>query len=127
MTRNGGTHHVTKIEVAPHASSSHPRRRDIMSGLATLGFSTFLKPGASRAQGAGRIDVHHHILPPKYMAELAHLDPAEKLQPWWTPALSIEDMDKNGVATALTSLTQPAVWFGDVATGRRLARESNDY
>jgi predicted TIM-barrel fold metal-dependent hydrolase len=76
---------------------------------------------------APRIDVHHHILPPRYMAELATLAPAEKLQPWWTPAQSIEDMDKNGITTAITSLTQPAVWFDDVATARRLARESNDY
>jgi len=88
------------VQAAENSTRSNPRRCDVVSGLAALGLSTLLKPAAARAQSAGRVDVHHHILPPKYMAELAHLAPAEKLQPWWKPALSIEDMDKNGVATA---------------------------
>ncbi len=61
------------------------------------------------------------------MAELKKLAPQETLQPWWTPAKSIEDMDKSGIATSLVSLTQPQVWFGDAAIARRLIRESNEY
>ena len=45
----------------------------------------------------------------------------------WTPARSLEDMDQNGIAMSMLSLMQPGVWFGDVALGRRIARESNDY
>jgi predicted TIM-barrel fold metal-dependent hydrolase len=45
----------------------------------------------------------------------------------WTPQRSIEDMDKAGVATAITSVTTPGVWIGDHEQGRRLARDSNDY
>lgn len=72
-----------------------------------------------------RIDVHHHIVAPGFVAELR-----ARLQPptlHWTPARSIEDMDHAGVATAITSVTTPGVWIGDDAQGRRLARESNDY
>jgi predicted TIM-barrel fold metal-dependent hydrolase len=74
---------------------------------------------------AHRIDVHHHIVSPGFVAELR-----SRLQPptlAWTPARSIEDMDKSGVATAITSVTTPGVWIGDHEQGRRLARDSNDY
>ena len=40
---------------------------------------------------------------------------------------SLEDMDKAGVATSITSITTPGVWIGDNAQGRRVARECNDY
>src|SRR6266699_5616594 len=72
-----------------------------------------------------RIDVHHHIAPPRYIEEMKSL-----LQPptlAWTPERSIEDMDKAGVATSITSITTPGVWIGDHEQGRRLARECNDY
>jgi 6-methylsalicylate decarboxylase len=72
-----------------------------------------------------RIDVHHHIAPPKFVAEMREL-----LQPptlAWTPERSLEDMDQSGVATAITSITTPGIWIGDHPQGRRLARECNDY
>jgi 6-methylsalicylate decarboxylase len=72
-----------------------------------------------------RIDIHHHIVSPGFVEELK-----SRLQPPtlnWTPARSIEDMDRAGVATAITSVTTPGVWIGDHEQGRRLARESNDY
>jgi 6-methylsalicylate decarboxylase len=72
-----------------------------------------------------RIDVHHHIAPPEFVAELKAI-----LQPQilaWTPERSLEDMDRAGVALAVTSITTPGVWLGDDAQGRRLARISNDY
>lgn len=74
-----------------------------------------------------RIDVHHHISPPGYIAEL---DPKglltrETLQ--WTPQQSLDLMDKGSVQVALTSITTPGLWFGDVAAARKLARLCNDY
>jgi 6-methylsalicylate decarboxylase len=72
-----------------------------------------------------RIDVHHHIVSPGFVAELKSLLQPPTLN--WTPERSIEDMDKAGVATAITSVTTPGVWIGDHEQGRRLARDSNDY
>ncbi|HEY8581117.1 MAG TPA: amidohydrolase family protein, partial [Beijerinckiaceae bacterium] len=45
----------------------------------------------------------------------------------WTPARSLEQMDKFGIRTAMTSLSNPGTWFGDAQEARRLARMSNDY
>jgi predicted TIM-barrel fold metal-dependent hydrolase len=72
-----------------------------------------------------RIDTHHHIAPPKFVEEMRAL-----LQPptlAWSIERSLEDMDKAGVATAITSITTPGVWIGDNEQGRRVARECNDY
>jgi predicted TIM-barrel fold metal-dependent hydrolase len=77
------------------------------------------------AAKAHRIDVHHHVAPPKYIEEMRSL-----LQPPtinWTPEKSLADMDEAGVATAILSITTPGVWIGDHAHGRRVARECNEY
>jgi 6-methylsalicylate decarboxylase len=78
-----------------------------------------------------RIDVHHHILPPDYVRtvgdhRIGPLIVAGKT-PEWTPRRSIEAMDRNGIATAITSISAPGLWFGDMATTRRLTRHCNDY
>lgn len=84
-------------------------------------------------QGPRRIDVHHHLMPPKYVAEAGHerlfsVSPPKLRMPLeWTPARSVEEMDRYGIATSITSIATPGVWFGDNAAGRRLARECNEY
>jgi predicted TIM-barrel fold metal-dependent hydrolase len=72
-----------------------------------------------------RIDIHHHLLPPDHIKEIVARRSGGT--PAWSPAKSIEDMDRNGVATSILSATQPGVWFDDIATGRRLSRLINDY
>ncbi len=48
--------------------------------------------------------------------------------PKWSPALSLEDMDKSGIATSILSIAQPGVWYGNnVEESRKLARELNEY
>ena len=108
-------------------------RRSVLGGAAALGLGAAagFAPRRSLAQAPAasqgkphRIDVHHHIAPPKYVAEFK-----SDLQPpviAWSVAKSLDDMDKSGVATAITSVTTPGSAFSG-KDGRRVARECNEY
>ena len=103
------------------------RRAFLATGSAALG--DLLIPAALAQTGnrPGIIDVHHHISPPTFIDALTRHKLGERPMLDWTPARSVEDMDKAGVALSVTSITTPGVWFGDRDEARRLARECNDY
>jgi predicted TIM-barrel fold metal-dependent hydrolase len=116
------------VEVAANVATD---RRSLLTGaLATLGLAATGEFSAAPAQPAAnprRIDIHHHLAPPAW---LDYVKGRELLQPAnvaWTPAKSIEDMDKGGVAMAVLSVTNPGLYFDDVAATRRVARASNEY
>lgn len=80
---------------------------------------------------AHRIDVHHHILPPDWVEtvgdeRIGPLILAGKT-PEWTPEMSIEAMDRNGIATSVTSISAPGFWFGDTQETTDLCRHCNEY
>ena len=81
----------------------------------------------------GLIDVHHHFVPPFYVSDhREHIAAAAggRTHPAYltcTVEHAIEAMDKNGVATAVLSLTTPGVWFGDARMAAQLARKVNEY
>jgi 6-methylsalicylate decarboxylase len=117
-------------------SITDPARRSFLgsafaaAGLGAMGV-TGAGPGA-RAQaqsGRGRIDVHHHFLPPFHVD--AMMAPGRRMgapPPKWSPALSLEEMDKSGITTAILSIVQPGTWFGDnVEESRSLNRRLNEY
>lgn len=119
-------------------------RRQFLTALARLGVGVplsskefalqtkFLGKETAKNPPLRRIDVHHHFFPPRYMAEererntVARRIPANQLLSW-TPDQSLEVMDKNGIATAVASVSSAGVWFGDVPAARRLSREWNEY
>jgi predicted TIM-barrel fold metal-dependent hydrolase len=116
-------------------------RRDFAFGAATIGAaaaagllgSCTTRAAAPTAAAAGRIDVHHHFLPPSYLdiareplVTLAR-GPGAKLDLSWSAKRDIETMDQNGIAAALLSITAPGVWIGNPTTGRLLARQCNEY
>jgi 6-methylsalicylate decarboxylase len=105
-------------------------RRELLTGMAALGTSALLSRRQAEAQmsspKAHRIDVHHHHTPPPYVAALTAKNIPGPVRDW-TPEKSIADMDRAGVATALTSITTPALRFLDEAGARRVARECNEY
>lgn len=81
-----------------------------------------------------RIDVHHHIFPPSFLSEQGKLNPAWHPQKPpamvkdWTPQTAIDEMDCNGVAASIVSMsTAPGLWFGDKPAACRLARIWNEY
>jgi 6-methylsalicylate decarboxylase len=76
-----------------------------------------------------RIDVHHHLIPAVYADALAQLgitEVAGRELPAWSAELSLEVMDRHGIATAVLSVSAPGVHFGDDAAARALARRSNE-
>ncbi len=77
-----------------------------------------------------RIDVHHHIVPPDYVSSLERLGATSyggSSFPKWSPQKALAFMDKKGIAKAITSVSNPGVYFKDDAFSRDLARRCNDY
>ena len=79
-----------------------------------------------------RIDTHHHIFPTHYMEKERErvLGVAHRLAPEilkWTPDAAVEALDRAGIATAVTSISAPGVWFGDPRAARALSRDCNEY
>lgn len=73
-----------------------------------------------------RVDFHHHFVPPRHLEAILARRESGRTPPW-SPALSIAEMDKNGIATAICSLVQPGVCLGaGVGAARTLARECNE-
>src|SRR3984957_4246813 len=114
--------------------SSGVARRTFLTGLGALGAAALLPEAFVGAQMADnvpgkpyRIDVHHHFSAPGFIAAISARKTNQSPLEQWTPAKSIEDMDKSGVATSMISTSEPSVWFGDNEAARKLARECNDY
>lgn len=87
------------------------------------------------AEAAPRIvDTHHHIYPPNYTKTNIERLVGDSLAlpatayTGWTPNTSLDAMEKAGIATAISSITSPGIWFGDgVEKARARARECNEY
>jgi 6-methylsalicylate decarboxylase len=112
---------------------ARPARRGFLAGVAALGLGAVpaigspTRPAAQDAKT--RIDVHHHFIPQFYVD--AMMAPGRRVgrpPPKWSPASSLEDMDKSGIATAILSVIQPGAWYGnDIEESRSLARRLNEY
>ncbi|WP_020671046.1 amidohydrolase family protein [Amycolatopsis nigrescens] len=77
----------------------------------------------------GRIDVHQHLLPPRYRQALENSErtPGGWPVPTWDAGAATAMMDDAGIATGVLSISAPGVHFGDDAAARELAREINDF
>src|SRR5262245_43308991 len=116
---------------------THPRR-EFLAGLAALGATAVLPNELTLSEADGwllaqtrnpphRIDVHAHFSAPGFIAAIKARNTGQRPLMEWTPAKTIEDMDRDGVATSIVSTSEPNVWFGDNAAARALARECNEY
>ncbi|MDI1342868.1 MAG: amidohydrolase family protein [Pseudolabrys sp.] len=81
-------------------------------------------------QTTRRIDTHHHFLPPFYLSEVGAEAIGRTLvsgrAPEWTPRHSIDAMDRNGIATAIVSISAPGFACDD-AKKNDLCHRCNDY
>ncbi|MFF9776307.1 amidohydrolase family protein [Streptomyces sp. NPDC013978] len=80
---------------------------------------------------SGLIDVHAHYLPDFYVEQATaagHAHP-DGMGGWpsWSVRDHLELMDRNGIETAMLSLSSPGVHFGDDKAARLLARRVNEY
>ena len=76
-----------------------------------------------------RIDVHHHIVPPEYVKALSDRGITESGGmpfPQWGADTALDLMDRHSIETAITSISCPGVYFGDLAFARDLARRCNE-
>jgi predicted TIM-barrel fold metal-dependent hydrolase len=119
----------------PACGCSTPRR-GFLGGLLAMGAGAMLpgcaaptggSAGAASANVRDRIDIHHHLFSPAYVAELAKANQAPPIMRNWSLARTLEDMEKAGVKTSILSVTTPQVSFTDAANARRIARESNEW
>ncbi len=119
----------------PVAAPVNPARRNFLAqGAAALGLgaaATLDRVVSAEAQSPAktRIDVHHHFLPQFHVDSM--MAPGRRVgsrPPKWSPALSLEEMDKSGIATSILSIVQPGIWYGNnLDESRKLARELNEY
>jgi len=114
-----------------------PSRREVLAMVGAVGAGVVLTSGESMAQTPATapriIDTHHHIYPPEYtkrnLSRIVGDAPSTNAAFYtgWTPRASLDQMDKNGIATAIVSVSSPAMWTGNNEEARRNAHECNEY
>ena len=101
-------------------------RRHFITGaaaMAAIGLSTSADAQTAETTKPYRIDIHHHLSPPAYIAASNAGNFGEPLMKSWTPEKSLQDMDKAGVAVAMLSVTTPALNFMSGEAARKLGLE----
>ena len=115
-----------------HSGAPHYSRRGFLGGLAASGAGALLSDQQAPAQAVPtsepfRMDTHHHLSSPGFIAEIAGRRTGQVPLMRWTVAQSIDDMDRGGVATSILSISEPSVFFGNFDSARKLARETNEF
>ena len=129
FVRNEASFHALRL-TSPEFGTS---RREFLKLVGALGADAVAGArgliGQTVTGGAARrLDVHHHFADPALL-KLMTDKKTQGYQFWqsYSPAKSIEDMDKGGVQTSFLSVTTPGIWFGVDQQTRRFARELNEY
>ncbi|NVM35701.1 MAG: amidohydrolase [Candidatus Lokiarchaeota archaeon] len=76
-----------------------------------------------------KIDVHHHIVPKEYLADLASVGIKNAVGepfPQWDIENTLAFMDRQGIAIAINSISAPGIYFGDNDFTQKLARKCNE-
>ncbi len=79
---------------------------------------------------ATRIDTHQHHIPEFYKKALESVGVhGSGENPWakWSVAQALEVLDRKGIASTVSSISSPGIYFGDVAFATKLARECNEF
>jgi predicted TIM-barrel fold metal-dependent hydrolase len=119
----------------PTCEPSRASRRRFLVGLGAAGAAAALPAPAVFGQPVRTlIDTHHHFYPPGYQKIQREYEQARNARPnaavdGWQLAKAIEQMDINGIRTAVVSLAStPGVWFGSGGeAARQIVRMCQDY
>ena len=106
-----------------------PSRREFVASFVAAGTLATVPVAGGSATPIRRVDFHHHFMPQQYLfdEQTRFGEPhGNSDEASWTPARAIEACDKAGVDFAFGSISTPGVWYGDVALGRKLARQWNE-
>jgi len=113
----------------PQSEAGPMTRRGFLASAAAAGAvaATALPAKVFAQAKPHRIDVHHHISAPTWLDAMKRIKAANPPMANWSVQKTLDDMDKGGVATALTSATTPQVTPLPADEAARLSRESNEY
>jgi hypothetical protein len=81
------------------------------TGILAAATSAIERARAEGSAAPARIDVHHHFLPPFHVE--AMMMPGRRMgpaPPQWSPALSLEEMDRRPAALPDASTNMAPVW-----------------
>src|SRR4051812_15099376 len=119
--------------ITPNAIGAMPLdRRSFIVGSAAV-FGSIAAPAALGLSGAlsqarpHRVDVHHHVVPPTWLAAMDLIGRSNPPLTHWSIQKTLDDMDQGGVAISIVSPTTPQVTPLGVEAAVRIARESNEY
>ena len=105
-------------------------RREFLKGLtAAAAVLAAGLPATALAGSAGsprRIDVHHHFLPPLFEQSARERNLLNPALNGLSVGRSLDEMDRNGVASAVLSIPSPGTWYGNVELAQRIARDANE-
>jgi predicted TIM-barrel fold metal-dependent hydrolase len=117
----------------PHATSG-VTRRSLLSGAAAVAASfsapNFIAEAVAQSAPADpphSNDVHLHISPPTWLDAVKSMKKDNPPINNWSVQKTLDDMDKGGIAVAITSPTTPQTFGLDAAAASRIAKESNEY
>lgn len=126
---------VEKLVPNTRGTGREISRRTLLKAAAVAGAAAVFPAPELRAQfvdkstaKGGRVDIHHHHVPPALAAEgLPNVRFAQGRLPW-TPEKTLEQMDKFDIAVAMLSMTQMGnLLYDNTAKGRAAVRTGNDY
>jgi 6-methylsalicylate decarboxylase len=105
-------------------------RRGFLRDLAATAVLACGLPAVTALAGSAgsprRIDVHHHFLPPLFEQSARERNLLNPALNGLSVGRSLDEMDRNGVASAVLSIPSPGAWYGNVELAQRIARDSND-
>ncbi len=120
---------------SPRSSARKISRRELLKSAAAAGVAAALPAATfsrqfvdkSTAKG-GRIDVHHHHVPPALATQAGPPARFGAGRFPWTPEKTLEQMDKFDIAFAMLSMTQMGnILYDNSEKGRAAVRAGNEY